>query len=333
MSKMYDIIVVGAGPVGLFAGYYASLRDANVLLLEAQDALGGQVATLYPDKKIWDVAGLAGDTGRQLIDGLVKQAKRFDLPIQRGCRVTDLVRTDSGYQLTINDGEEILQSKSVILATGKGAFEPRRLQVANEAELLTAGLSYSAPDLAAFQGQTVAVLGGGDSAVDLATELASVADKTYLIHRREAFRALEQSVKALASAKVAKKTPFKVSEAVAKKDGQLVLTLTNPKDDQQSEELTVDRLIVQYGFKTAGQAERHWAIDLDWDRAGLRVEDQVKTKQPGLFAIGDVTSYPDHVDLIATGFGQAPAAVNAAIAYYNPEQAGPGHSSSLDIQD
>lgn len=333
MTKMYDIIVVGAGPVGLFAGYYASLRDANVLLLEAQESLGGQVATLYPDKKIWDVAGLAGETGRQLIDGLVKQAERFSLRIMTGMRVTDLVPSEDGYTLTINDGKRILHSKTVILATGKGAFEPRRLQVENEGELLTKGLSYSAADLKEFKEQSVAVLGGGDSAVDLAAQLTDIADKTYLIHRRNEFRALEQSVNALNESAVIKKTPFKVSAVSPTEKGQLLLTLNDPKNDDVQENLQVDRLVVQYGFKTAGQAERNWSVDLDWDRAGLVVNEQVKTRQPGVFAIGDLTSYPDHVDLIATGFGQAPAAVNAAIAYYAPGQAGPGHSSSLDIKD
>lgn len=331
MSEVYDIIVVGAGPVGLFAGYYASLRDAKVLLVEAQDTVGGQVTTLYPDKKIWDVAGLAGETGRHLIDGLLNQTKRFDLPIHTGWRLTNLVKDGQTFELEINQGEEKLQAKSVILATGKGAFEPRRLQVENEAELLSEGLSYSAPDLASFAGQRVAVLGGGDSAVDLAAELADIAKSTHLIHRRDSFRALEQSVKALDDSSVIKKTPFKV-DAVKKSGDELLLTLANPKDDGQKEELAVDRLVVQYGFKTAGQAERDWAIDLDWNRAGLLVEDLVKTKQEGLFAVGDLTTYEDHIDLIATGFGQAPAAVNAAIAYYAPELAGPGHSSSLNIK-
>lgn len=331
-KEMYDIIVIGAGPVGLFAGYYASLRAAKVLLLEAQETFGGQVATLYPDKKIWDVAGLAGESGRQLIDGLVEQAKRFDLEMQTGARVTDLQKeADGTFTVVINDGAAKKAAKTVILATGKGAFEPRRLQVENEAALVEKGLSYVADNLANYAGQKVAVLGGGDSAVDLANELAERASQTYLIHRRETFRAMEQSVKELQASAVIKKTPYKVAR-VDEKGGQLTLSLVNPKDEQQKESLTVDQLIVQYGFKTAGQAERQWSIDVDWDKAGLLVSEQVKTKQEGLFAIGDLTSYPEHVDLIATGFGQAPAAVNAALALVAPEKGGPGHSSSLVIE-
>ncbi|MCK8617915.1 NAD(P)/FAD-dependent oxidoreductase [Fructobacillus sp. M158] len=332
-EEMYDIIIVGAGPVGLFAGYYASLRDVKVLIVEAQETLGGQVTTLYPDKKIWDVAGLAGVSGRQLIDGLVKQVQRFKVPVLTNTRVTDLVKENDVFTLALNDGVERLQAKSVILATGKGAFEPRRLQVANEKALQSKGLAYMAADLSVYAGKRVAVLGGGDSAVDLANEMATYAETTYLIHRREAFRAMEQSVKALEASSVIKETPYKV-QAVDENAGKtLTVKLVDPKNEALSKDLVVDELIVQYGFKTAGQAERHWTIALDWDKAGLQVKDQVKTKQAGLFAIGDLSSYADHVDLIATGFGQAPAAVNAAIALIAPEKGGPGHSSSLPIDD
>ncbi|MBS9335492.1 NAD(P)/FAD-dependent oxidoreductase [Fructobacillus sp. M1-13] len=331
-KEMYDIVVVGAGPVGLFAGYYASLRDAKVLIIEAKETVGGQVKALYPDKKIWDVAGLAGETGRQLIEGLKTQAKRFDTPIRTNTRLTGLKKEAGYFVLELNAGEQELLSKTVILATGKGAFEPRRLQVVNESALLKSGLSYEAIKLAEFAGKRVAVLGGGDSAVDLANELANLSEETYLIHRRENFRAMEQSVKQLNASSVIQKTPYKVQAVRQMPSGQLLISLADPKQEGQIEQLLVDRLVVQYGFKTAGQEIRDWPIDLNWDKAGLVVSEQIKTKQEGLFAIGDLSSYPEHVDLIATGFGQAPAAVNAALALSAPEKGGPGHSSSLPIE-
>ncbi|CAK1248598.1 NAD(P)/FAD-dependent oxidoreductase [Fructobacillus tropaeoli] len=331
MEKTYDIIIVGGGPVGLFAAFYAGLRNTKVLLLEALTDLGGQVQTLYPDKKIWDVAGLPGASGRELIDRLKKQLAKFPVDVQTEAKVTDIVRVGGNWQIAINDGQTSVTGRSVILATGKGAFEPRRLQIDNEAELEGHGLSYFAPDLSLYKNQEVAVLGGGDSAVDLAEQLDSIAKRTYLIHRRDQFRALEQAVLALEQTKVIKKTPKKVKSAQKTADGRLELTLQHVKDKDQQEQLVVDNLLVQYGFLTKGQADTGWQVDLDWDSAGIVVTDQMKTKQPGLFAIGDASSYPNHVDLIATGFGQAPAAVNAAIAAIDPDRGGPGHSSSMNL--
>ncbi|CAK1252901.1 FAD-dependent oxidoreductase [Fructobacillus tropaeoli] len=331
MEKTYDIIIVGGGPVGLFAAFYAGLRNTKVLLLEALTDLGGQVQTLYPDKKIWDVAGLPGASGRELIDRLKKQLAKFPVDVQTEAKVTDIVRVGDNWQLTINDGQTSVTGRSVILATGKGAFEPRRLQIDNEVELEGQGLSYFAPDLSLYKNQEVAVLGGGDSAVDLAEQLDSIAKRTYLIHRRDQFRALEQAVLALEKTKVIKKTPQKVKSAQKTADGRLELMLQHVKDKDQQEQLVVDNLLVQYGFLTKGQADTGWQVDLDWDSAGIVVTDQMKTKQPALFAIGDASSYPNHVDLIATGFGQAPAAVNAAIAAIDPDRGGPGHSSSMNL--
>lgn len=331
MEKTYDIIVVGGGPVGLFAAFYAGLRNTKVLLLEALTDLGGQVQTLYPDKKIWDVAGLPGVSGRELVERLKNQLAQFPVDVQTEAKVTDIVRAGKNWHIAINGGQTSVTGRSVILATGKGAFEPRRLQIENEAELEGKGLSYFAPNLVLYQNQEVAVLGGGDSAVDLAQQLDAIAKKTYLIHRRDQFRALEQAVLALEKTKVIKKTPKKVESAQQTADGRLELTLQHVKDQGQQERLVVDNLLVQYGFLTKGQADNGWQVDLDWDSAGIVVTDQIKTKQRALFAIGDASSYLGHVDLMATGFGQAPAAVNAAIAAIDPDRSGPGHSSSMNL--
>ncbi|GAP03209.1 ferredoxin--NADP reductase [Fructobacillus pseudoficulneus] len=331
MEKTYDIIIVGGGPAGMFAAFYASLRNMRVLLLEALTDLGGQIQTLYPDKKIWDVAGVPGISGRGLVEQLQEQLSKFPVDVRTEAKVSDIAWQNDQWQLTVNEGEALYQGRSVILATGKGAFEPRRLQIENEKELEGRGLSYFAPDLSIYRGKKVAVLGGGDAAVDLATQLDGIAAETYLIHRRNQFRALEQAVLGLEKTDVIKKTPLKVAKAVLQEDQQLRLTLEHVKDKSQVEDLLVDQLLVQYGFLTKGQADMGWQVDLDWDAQGIVVEDHIKTKQDRLFAIGDVSSYPGHADLIATGFGQAPAAVNAAIAAIDPGQGGPGHSSSMNI--
>ncbi|GAO99431.1 NAD(P)/FAD-dependent oxidoreductase [Fructobacillus ficulneus] len=331
MEEMYDIIIIGGGPAGMFAAFYASLRNQKVLLVEALADLGGQVQTLYPDKKIWDVAGLPGVTGRELVVHLQEQLGKFPVTVKTQTKVTDLVADGETWLVQVEGTDEAIKGRAVILATGKGAFEPRRLQVENESLLENRGLAYFAPDLSVYRGKKVAVLGGGDAAVDLATELDGVAAQTYLLHRRDQFRALEQAVLALEQTGVVKKTPLKVDQVRQESDGTLDLTLSHVKNKEEVIHLAVDNLLVQYGFSTKGMDAMHWSVDLDWDAAGLIVQDHIRTKQARLFAIGDITSYPGHSDLIATGFGQAPAAVNAAIEAINPASAGPGHSSSLNL--
>ncbi|MDF7637592.1 NAD(P)/FAD-dependent oxidoreductase [Leuconostocaceae bacterium ESL0958] len=332
MEEMYDITVIGGGPAGLFAAFYAALRNCRVLLLEALPALGGQPATLYPEKKIWDVPGQVGVRARDLVQALEAQLTRFPVDIVTDSKVTDLVSGDQGFELTVNDGQAHYRSKTVIVATGHGAFEPRRLQLANEVALTGQGLTYFAPNPAAFAGQRVAVLGGGDSALDLALTLAEKADQVYLIHRRVQFRALESTVKALQQSRVIQKLAAKIV-AAQPVNQQLALDLAAAKDraDTVQEQLLVDQLIVQFGFLSKDQTLQAWALPLTRTDRGVLVTDQVATNIPGLYAIGDVSDYGGHVDLIATAFGQGPSAVNAAVAFFDPDRGGPGHSSALDL--
>ncbi|CAK8054401.1 NAD(P)/FAD-dependent oxidoreductase [Eupransor demetentiae] len=330
----YEIAIIGGGPVGLFAAFYAGLRQTKVALLEALPELGGQPLALYPDKSIYDVAGFPGVSGRELVDRLQKQVALFNADIYTGTPVTDLQAEGEHYLLTYEDaihGKQQLKAKTVIIATGKGSFEPRKLQLPEAEALEGQGLHYFANRPSEFAGQDVAVVGGGDSAVDLANLLATTANQVSLIHRRNNFRAMESSVAALQASDVDVLTPQTISQITRQPSGQLQVALEPVKDGEQLPDLLVDALIIQYGFMSRDKIMRNWHLPLKRDDFGIEVSDQIKTEHPGVFAIGDVTSFEEHVDLLATGFGQAPAAVNAAINHFDPDRGGPGHSSSLVI--
>ncbi|CAH1853350.1 NAD(P)/FAD-dependent oxidoreductase [Convivina intestini] len=331
MTEVYDIVIIGGGPVGMFAAFYASLRDVKVALVEALPELGGQPLALYPDKKIYDVPGLLGVTGRDLVTNLKKQMGLFKVDIFTDTTIIDVSQADALFTLT-TDKEKTLLAKTVIMATGKGSFEPRRLQIEEASKFEGAGLSYFLSQPETLAQQDVAIVGGGDSAVELALAIEPYAKKTYLIHRRDRFRALEQSVKQLENSSVEVLTPKKVTGLKRFADGQLQVNLTHVKEVEKNEKLVVDQLIVQYGFISQDQVVREWAIAPDRDLYGVLVKENFVTSQPGLFAIGDVNSYPGQADLIAIGFGQAPEAVNAAIRCFDPDRGGPGHSSSLIIE-
>ncbi|CAH1851706.1 NAD(P)/FAD-dependent oxidoreductase [Convivina praedatoris] len=331
MTEVYDIVIIGGGPVGMFAAFYASLRDAKVALIEALPELGGQPLALYPDKKIYDVPGLLGVTGRDLVTNLKEQMGLFKVDILTDTTIINASRANDLFTLT-TDKATILLAKTVIMATGKGSFEPRRLQIEEASKFEGVGLSYflSQPEVLAHK--IVAIVGGGDSAVELALAVEPYAKKTYLIHRRERFRALEQSVKQLENSQVEVLTPKKVTGIERRANGQLQVNLSHIKEANVTENLLADQLIVQYGFISQDQVIREWDVAPERDLYGVLVRENFVTSQPGLFAIGDVNSYPGQADLIAIGFGQAPEAVNAAIRCFDPDRGGPGHSSSLIIE-
>lgn len=329
MPKTYDIAIIGGGPVGMFAAFYASLRDCKVALIEALPDLGGQPLALYPEKKVYDVPGLAGLTSREMIAHLDEQLKLFEVDVYNNSSVTDLTRAGSDFNVTIN-GHQQLDAHAVVVATGKGSFQPRQIQLDNHDELVDQGLTYFASRPQDFAGQTVAVVGGGDSAVDTALLLNQYAKKTYLVHRRENFRAMETSVKALKDSTVTVLTPKKVAN-VAQQHPGLQLVLAPVTGSGEALNLELDALVVQYGFIAQDKHLRQWALQFDRQPDGVITERNQATSQAGVFAVGDVVANLDRTDLIAVGLGQAPLAVNAAIHYFDAERRGPGHSSDLDL--
>lgn len=321
-SKIFEIAIIGGGPVGMFALFYTGLRSVDSILIESLPELGGQTAVLYPEKNILDVAGFSKINGQQLIEKLNHQLHQFDdLTIQTNSKVINVVKVDDIFELKTEN--QTIYAKAIILATGKGDFKPRKLQIDNADDF--SQIVYQPRKLEDYRDKTVAIAGGGDSALDLALQISDLASKTYLIHRSEQFTALESTIEKINKARVERLMSTKIT-AFDQLDGKLVI-----KTDQNN--LKVDELIVNFGMVSDNQTIKEWDLDFEFDHQGIKTNSNQQSSVPGVFAIGDLSVYQGKAELIATGFGEALTAVNSAIKYYQPKASGPTHSTAQNIND
>lgn len=325
---MQDIIIIGAGPVGLFSGFYAGLRQLKTTILESLPIVGGQIAGLYPKKTILDVAGFPAVPGEDLVERLQEQLKQVANQVVLDTKVIDIKKLDDGFEVVTNHGS--WTTRRVIMATGGGAFQPRTLPLDNVKELEQKGLLYAVKDLGAFSGKRILVAGGGDSALDQALLLAQAGAEVLLTHRRRQFRALEHTVTRLNDSSITQLTPYTITDIQAGEQAPLKVSLNEFRGDKQIE-VQVDNVLVSYGFQ-ADQDFTAWSVKLEQERQHLLVDQQMMTSVSGIYAVGDIAGYPGKADLIATGFGEAPTAVNAIMAELYPSQAVPIHSSNLTLQ-
>lgn len=326
-ERTYDIIIIGGGPVGLFAAFYAGLRGMTVKIIESLSELGGQPAVLYPEKVIYDIPAYPALTGAELTQKLIEQLSRFDdrIAVCLKEEVLSFEKVDGDFVIQTSKARHY--SKAIIVACGNGAFAPRTLGLDNEQLFADHNLFYNVHSLNQFAGKRVVICGGGDSAVDWALALDGLAKSVTLVHRRDAFRAHEHSVELLKNSHVTTLTPF-VPLALEGENGFVnKMTIQKVKSEEEIT-LELDSLIVSFGFSTSNKNLKHW--NLDYKRSSLLVSPLFQTSQEGIFAIGDAAAYEGRVDLIATGFGEAPIAVNQAIKYIYPDRDNrPVHSTAL----
>ncbi|MCG0731958.1 thioredoxin reductase (NADPH) [Lactiplantibacillus plantarum] len=327
MSAEYDLTIIGGGPVGMFAAFYAGMRNARVQLLESLPELGGQVQALYPEKIIHDVAGYPAIKGRELVAQLEKQLTQFPIDIQLASPVTDVTGAMGDFTITTASGQQS-HSKAIIVATGSGAFEPRRLAVDDAAEFENKQLFYHIPSVKQFADRTVLVAGGGDSAIDMALMLEPVAKHVYIMHRRDRFRGMEHNVDLLKASSVEIKTPFLIKQLAETATGQLQLTMKEVRGTTE-ETLAVDDLIVNYGFIADNKVIRNWHVTPTMAHRLITVDTEMNTDVSGIAAIGDTVTYAGKLGLIASGFGEAPNAVNQLMMTLYPERRSPLHSTTV----
>ena len=323
---VYDITVIGGGPTGLFTAFYGGMRQATVNIIESLPQLGGQLATLYPEKYIYDVAGFPKIRAQELVNNLKEQLSRFDVKTSLEQTVEKIEKLEDGTFKLVTDREEHF-SKSIIITAGVGAFQPRRLELDNAAQYEGKNLHYFIDNLHTFAGKRVVVLGGGDSAVDWSLMLEPIAEKVMIVHRRDKFRAHEHSVENLKNSSVEILTPYVPVELIGDHDEvkQIVLEGTN---GEEKKVLDIDAVIVNFGFVSSLGPIKDWGLEIH--KNSIVVNSKMETNIPGIYAAGDVCTYDGKVKLIATGFGEGPTAVNNAKSYIDPKsRVQPLHSTSL----
>lgn len=320
-----DLIIIGGGPAGMFAAFYGGMRKASVKLIESMPQLGGQLSALYPEKFIYDVAGFPAIRAQELVDNLAKQMEYFDTEIHLEENVQNVVKKDERL-FEVTTDKQVYYAKAVIITAGIGAFAPRKLPLPEAAQFESSNLYYFVKNLNEFRDQRVLIAGGGDSAVDWALMLEPIAKEVTLIHRRDRFTAHEHSVETLMNSSAKVLTPKEIV-ALHGDDRIHKVTIRDAKTKEETD-IEVDALVVNFGFVSSLGPISEWGLEID--KGSIVVDSRMQTSIPGIFAAGDITTYPGKVKLIVVGFGEAPTAVNNAMVYIDPTaRLSPGHSSSM----
>ncbi|WP_025274381.1 NAD(P)/FAD-dependent oxidoreductase [Haloglycomyces albus] len=324
MSKISaDVAIIGAGPTGLFAAYYAGFRGLKTAIVDSLPEAGGQVTAMYPEKSIYDVGGFPDIKGRDLVDNLVEQAAPYDPKYFLGRRADTLEHTEDGPILGLNDGTEIACG-SVIITAGLGNFRSRPLPAASEFD--GDGIAYFVPELNAHADQDVVIVGGGDSAFDWALALHPIANSVTMVHRRDRFRAHERSIARVRDLGV----PIHVNTEIEKIHGEERVSGVSLRSQESGvpDHVPADTIVAALGFIADLGPLREWGLELD--RRHIIVDSTMATNVPRIFAAGDIADYRGKVRLIATGFGEAATAVNNAVISMDPSaRLFPGHSSDV----
>ena len=324
---LYDITIVGAGPTGLFAAFYAGLRGARTQIIDSLEEPGGAVTALYPEKYIYDVAGFPKITGKEFVERMYEQAMRYDPRVYLNEQVKTIERLPDGtFKLTTSRADR--RSRAVVVCAGIGAFEPTRLDAPGLQALEGRGVHYFAKRVEDFRDRDVVIVGGGDSAVDWGSTLEPVAHSVTLIHRSK-FRAHEKAVEELLQSRVDVHFPGCVVSEVHTDAARRLCAVSFSDAAGEIHRVPAQELIVAIGFKADLGPLKTWGFDLQRNQI---VVDKITmgTNISGVYAAGDVVSYPAKFKLIATGAAEAVTAVNHAVTYVDPTaRLDPGHSTNI----
>ena len=327
-EDVFDITILGAGPTGLFAAFYAGLREMRTKIVEALPEPGGQLAVLYPEKYIYDVPGFPKVLAKDLVHNLVEQTDTWLPTYCYEEKAQGLVRRDDGL-IELTTDRATHYTKTLIICAGIGAFRPNKLELESLQRFEGNGVYYFVQDKRPFYRRNLLIVGGGDSAVDWALNLKDYAESVTLIHRREGFRAHPSSVTELMESSVDVKLWYELKEV----HGDGYITGATIFDNRTGEETYVptDVILLNLGFKADLGPIRDWG--LAFDKRYIVVNERQETNIPGVYAAGDVAQQDgvEPLNLIATGFGQAAVAVNHAYSYLTGGRVFPGHSSEMRL--
>ncbi|GJG93137.1 NAD(P)/FAD-dependent oxidoreductase [Cupriavidus pauculus] len=320
-----DVLIVGAGPVGLFAAFQAGVLGLKCELIDVLDRAGGQCTELYPEKPIYDIPAVPGCLAQDLVDRLLEQCAPFAFPMhfgQRAQSVSDSAGTNGHPRLLVTtDGGKRFDVAAVLICAGAGAFAPQRVSLPEAAALEDRHVHYAVRDVSRFAGKRVIVAGGGDSALDWAMALRKVAARVTLLHRREGFRAADHTVNAMRAAVEAGEMDFVVGMLGSLQTGEAgTLTHAGIKTRDGDRTVEADELVALYGLVSEPGPIAQWDLDM---RAGrIQIDDTTtyETSRRGIFAAGDIAVYPNKQKLILSGFHEAALALRRAYHYAFPEK-------------
>jgi ferredoxin/flavodoxin---NADP+ reductase len=321
-----DVIIIGAGPVGLFAAFYTGMRDLTMRLIDPLPEAGGQLTALYPEKYIYDVAGYPQIRAKELVLAQIKQVEPFHPVYTLQERAEKLERTETGWRVVTD--KNTYETKAIIVAGGVGAFEPRKLIAPGVPELEGKGISYAVKKLEYYRNKKVLIIGGGDSAVDWVLMLKDVAARVTLIHRRDSFRAhaatTNQMIAAADAGEVQILTPYELARVEG--TGHVERAVVYHNTTKAETVLEVDEIVSMVGYLSKLGPIAEWGLEIEGGK--IKVDSTMLTNLPGVYACGDICTYVGKLKLIATGYGEAAIAANHAASVANPAlKVEPGHSS------
>tara|TARA_A100001011_G_scaffold263923_1_gene272537 strand:- start:6 stop:1043 length:1038 start_codon:yes stop_codon:yes gene_type:complete len=329
-----DIVIVGAGPVGLFTVFEAGLLGLNCALIDNLDKPGGQCAELYPEKPIYDIPGVPYQTGQEHIDALLKQIEPFNYELYLNQRVDSLeeiqYENENYWEVTTTESNKFL-SKNVFIAAGAGSFEPRRPpNIIDPDKYINKGVSYAVKSIDQFKDKNVFIFGGGDSALDWTIELSKISKSLSLVHRRDAFRGAQHSEemmrKLVSNNDVNLLTPYLIDSIIGN-DKVTDVTLKN-FETGEIESYKADELIFLFGLNKKLGPLLDWELDLNNKKILVNTEN-FQTNKDGIFAVGDINDYPGKLDLILSGFHETTLAVQKAYKRIHPGERVPfGYTTS-----
>ena len=316
-----DVVIVGAGPCGLFQVFELGLLGLKAEVVDSIREPGGQCAELYQDKPIYDIPAIPVCTGAELTAALLKQIEPFDAGMHLGQEVRALQRRDDDTFFVETSKGTQFSTKAVVIAGGVGSFQPRQIRVPNAEDFLNNSLHYRVRDPGQFAGKKLVILGGGDSALDWVLELAPKAERITLVHRRDEYRAVPDSVakmkKLVAEGLVDEFTSAKAT-SINGENGQATSVVIQPKDGD-AVDVATDHVLVFFGLAPKLGPIAEWGLDIN--RKTVNVDtDKFETSEPGIYAVGDINYYPGKKKLILCGFHEAALAAFAIKQRLEPDK-------------
>ena len=332
--KKIDILIIGAGPVGLFTVFEAGLLGLKCILIDNLDKPGGQCAELYPEKPIYDIPGVPHQTAQEHVDALMEQIKPFDYDLylnERVDSIKEITHESKNYWEVTTTEDNTFISKNIFIAAGAGSFEPRRPpNIDDPDKYLNNGVTYAVKSIDQYRDKNVFIFGGGDSALDWTVELSSVAKSLSLVHRRDAFRGAQHTEELMRNLvkenKVNLLTPYLIDSIIG--DKKVTKVSLKNFENNKIEMHEADELIFLFGLNKKLGPILEWEIDLNGKKISVNTENY-QTSKDGIFAVGDINDYPGKLDLILSGFHETTLAVQEAYKRINPGERVPfGYTTS-----